>query len=144
MNHGHRLGVAATLAFTLPLVAGVLQSGAGGLTSGLVSNVRIDLVLVGLAVIALAGLGLQALGRGASILGSVASVAFGLCDIGLMIAGASFLAAITGGEVPGFAVGLGRVMMIVLAFGALAFLIHLANYAPEAGREGDGAPSGGS
>ncbi|TWS22687.1 hypothetical protein FK268_18315 [Tsukamurella sputi] len=136
------MGAAATLSFTLPLVAGVLQSGAGGLTAGLVSNIRIDLVLVGLAVIALGGLGLLALGRGAAILGSVASVAFGLCDIGLMIAGASFLAAITGGDVPGFAVGLGRVMMLVLAFGAFAFLIRLANYAPDTGPEVDGAPSG--
>ncbi|NMD58050.1 MULTISPECIES: hypothetical protein [Tsukamurella] len=69
-------------------------------------------------------------------------MAFGLGDVGLMIAGASFLSAITGGEVPGFAVGLGQVMLAVLAFGALTFLIHLANHAPDTGSQGDRAPSG--
>ncbi|MGC5027213.1 hypothetical protein ACLQ3K_20910 [Tsukamurella sp. DT100] len=139
MNPGHRSEVAATSAFALPLVALVLLSGFNGLSPDLVSKVRVDLVLIGLAVCALGGLGLLSLGRGAGILGSVAAVVLGLCDIGAMIAGASALSAISSGDVPGFAAGLGQVVAVALAGAGVAFVVHLATFTrPE---RGDGAPS---
>lgn len=138
MNHGHRPEVAATSAFALPLVAIVLLAGFDGLTSDLVSKVRIDLVLIGLAVCVSGGLGLLALGRGASVLGSVSAVALGLCDVGAMVAGASALSSISGGDVPGFAVGLGQVMAVALAAGAVAFVVRLSTFALQ--READDGP----
>ncbi|CAM3732666.1 hypothetical protein TSOC111612_11740 [Tsukamurella ocularis] len=116
----------------------VLLSSFDGVSSELVSKVRIDLVLIGLAVCTLGGVGLLSLGRGAGILGSVA-VVLGLCDIGAMIAGASALSAITGGEVPGFAVGLGQVVAVALAAAGVAFVVRLATVARPG--SGDGAPS---
>ncbi len=141
VNRDLRSGVGAALAFGLPLLAIVLMSSFNRVTASVVDHVRIDLVLVGLAVCVAGGIGLQVLGRVGTLLGPVVASCVGACDIGLMIAGAAAVKSITNGEAPTFATGLAQAMIAVLVGAALGCMIRFANAPDHTGPDENGGPA---
>lgn len=93
-----------------------------GVSVSAVSQVRLDLVLIGLAACVSAGIGLWGIGAAADRLGFIASALLGLADVGLMVAGASALRSISNGEAPSGGAGLAQMMIVALVLGGVAFL----------------------
>lgn len=136
MNDDRGSGASVALALALPLVAVVLMSSFNRVTASRVANVRLDLVFIGLAACASAGIGLWMIGIVADRLGFVASGLLGLADVGLMVAAASVLKSISNGETASGGAGLAQTMVIAVVFGVVAFLIRW-------GREAGSADGGG-
>ncbi|MBS4104339.1 hypothetical protein [Tsukamurella paurometabola] len=122
MNTGRNPGATTGLAIVLPLVAIVLMFSFNGVSVSAVSQVRLDLVLIGLAACVSAGIGLWGIGAAADRLGFIASALLGLADVGLMVAGASALRSISNGEAPSGGAGLAQMMIVALVLGGVAFL----------------------
>lgn len=124
MNSGRATGATTCLAFVLPLVSVVLMSSFNGVSASAVSQVRLDLVLIGFAACVSAGAGLWFIGAAADRLGFIASGLLGLADVGLMLAGAWAVRSISDGAAPSGGAELAQVTVVALVIGGVAFLSH--------------------